>query len=103
MPTPNPGRRPKRQPEHVRRLFAAGCSLRGVLADRRITKLAVAQACGLEPYYVSAAVNHAGTPAARRLGQDNLRRIYAAAGKLLGVPPGTIPEHYGLAPRPRQT
>ncbi len=86
---------------HVLALFAAGCSLRGVLADQRVRHIAVAQACDLEPYYISAAINHAGLAGARRIGQDNLRTIYKAAAKLLRVQATNVPEFRALG-KPRR-
>ena len=91
----------KEQHAHVLALFAAGCSLRGVLADQRVRHLTVAQACELEPYYISAAINHAGQAGARRIGQDNLRTIYKAAAKLLRVQATNVPEYLALG-KPRR-
>lgn len=86
----------KQRATHVRALFKAGCSLRGVMADQRLTQLSIANECDLPIQYVSPAIVWPGKPAAARLGVDNLGAIYQTAARLLGVRPASIPEYRAL-------
>ncbi len=81
----------------VRRLLAAGATVRAVLIDADVRQRQVADACGYPQSRVAKVL--AGDVGATSSGRETALRIFEAAAALLGVPVGTIPAARQLTQR----
>ena len=75
--------------KQVRRLLAAGASLRAVLIDAGVRQHDVAVACGRQQSRVAKVL--AGDVGATPEGRETALRVFKAVADLLGVPVGDIP------------
>ncbi len=73
----------------VRRLLAAGASVRAVLIDADIRQQQVADASGSVQSRVAKVL--AGDVGTTSSGRETALRVFEAAAKLLGIPVGMIP------------
>jgi transcriptional regulator with XRE-family HTH domain len=74
----------------VRRLFAAGASVRAVLVDADVKQRQIAELSGVKQSRVAKVL--AGETGSTRAGQDMARRVFVAVAELLGVAIREIPE-----------
>ena len=81
----------------IRRLFAAGASVRAVLLDADVRQQQVAEACGWPQSRVAKVL--AGDVGATASGRETALRVLEAVADLLGVPVGTIPAAKALTQR----
>ena len=80
----------------IRRLFAAGASVRAVLKEAGVRQRQVADASGWPQSRVAKVL--AGAVGVTEDGRETAIEIFEAVAKLLGVPVGTIPAAKGLTP-----
>ncbi len=81
----------------VRKLLAAGASVRTVLMDAGVRQQQVAEACGSQQGRVAKVL--AGDVGATAEGRATALRIFEAVAQLLGIPVGTIPAAKQLTTR----
>lgn len=75
--------------KQIRRLLAAGASVRSILIDADVRQQQVADACGWPQSRVAAVL--AGDVGVTAAGRETALRVFEAVAELLGVKVGEIP------------